>query len=66
MATHIRVDEVTPCGGAYSELWYMDDNWEVCDEQFATKCVIRECTSDGKLLLETWGRVKTDRVKPEP
>ena len=57
MATHIRVNGTTPSGGAYSEIYYFDDVGNCVDESIATKCVIRECTSDGTLLQETWGTV---------
>ena len=53
-----RVDEPTPNGGDYSEIIYeiiyMDDNFDVVDEDVATKCVIRECTADGSLVCETF------------
>ena len=50
-----RVDELTPNGGDYSEIIYMNDNWDVVDEDVATKCVIRECAADGSLICETFG-----------
>ena len=55
MASYERVNEKTPCGGAYSEIYYLDDNHNVVDETVATKCVIRECDENGNLLQETWG-----------
>lgn len=33
----------------------MNDNWDVVDEDVATKCVIRECAADGSLICETFG-----------
>ena len=50
-----RVDEPTPSGGDYAEIIYMDDNFDVVDEDAATKCVIRECMADGSLVCETFG-----------
>ena len=55
MATIERVDEKTPSGGDYSELVYLNDDMEPVDESVATKCVIRECMSDGALVNETFG-----------
>ena len=55
MATIERVDEKTPSGGDYSELVYLNDDMEPVDESVATKCVIRECMSDGTLVNETFG-----------
>lgn len=50
-----RIDEPTPNGGDYSEIIYMNDNWDVVDEDVATQCVIRECAADGSLIRETFG-----------
>lgn len=55
MATHKRVNEKTPNGGAYSEIFYFDDNGHLVDEKEATRCSIRECDSDGNLIRETHG-----------
>lgn len=55
MATVERIDEKTPSGGDYSELVYLNDDMEPVDESVATKCVIRECMSDGTLVNETFG-----------
>lgn len=53
--THKRIDEKTPFGGDYSEIYYMDDDGNIVDESVATKCVIRECKKDGTLLNEIFG-----------
>ena len=53
---HVRVDEPTPNGGDYSEIYYFNDNGDVVDQEDATRCVIRECKNNGELLNETWGR----------
>lgn len=55
MATSERVDEKTPSGGDYSELIFLNDDMEQVDESVATRCVIRECMSDGTLVNETFG-----------
>lgn len=55
MATHIRVDGVTPSGGAYSEIFFFDAAGEPTDESNAVRCVIRECAANGDLINETWG-----------
>lgn len=49
-----RIEEKTPNGGDYSEIFYMDDDGNVVDEEEATKAVIRECTKDDVLIYETW------------
>ena len=55
MATHKRTEEATPSGGAYSEIWYFNDKGENVDETVATRCIIRECDRDGRLLKEIHG-----------
>lgn len=60
MAKYERVNEETPNGGAYSEIYYLDDQHNVVDSSVATQCVIRECTADGDLICETWGEVDND------
>lgn len=57
MASYIRTDEKTPCGGAYSEIYFFDENNNIVDEKEAVRCVIRECAENGDLLKETWGTV---------
>lgn len=50
-----RIDEPTPNGGDYSELYWFDNEGNVVDaEEEATKGVIRECKADGTLINETW------------
>ena len=53
MATYERVNEKTPCGGDYSEIFYFDDNGNPVEAEEATKFVIRECDRDGNLIKET-------------
>ncbi len=50
-----RIDEKTPSGGDYSEIYYFDDFGQPVDEDKASKCVIRECKADGTLLNEIFG-----------
>lgn len=57
LATYKRNDEETPSGGAYSEIYYFDDDGNPADEEEATRCVIRECDKNGNLLNEVWGTV---------
>lgn len=61
MAKMRRIDEVTPNGGAYSEIHYFDNDGICVDESIATRCAIRECSEDGKLIAETWGTCNNDR-----
>ena len=57
MATHKKINGKTPNGGAYSEIYFFDDNGNSVDESKATRCVIRECAENGELLNEVWGIV---------
>ena len=38
-----RINEKTPSGGDYLEIWYLDDESNSVDEKIATRCIIREC-----------------------
>lgn len=49
-----RIDEPTPNGGDYSEIYYMDDDGNVVEKENAKKAVIRECKKSGELISETW------------
>jgi hypothetical protein len=55
-----RINEKTPNGGDYSEIYYMDNDGNVVDENVATKAVIRECKENGSLICETWMRMESD------
>lgn len=55
MASYKRIEEKTPSGGDYSEIYYMDKDGNPTDEDEAVTCVIRECKSDGTLLNEVFG-----------
>ena len=50
----------TPAGGDYSEIYYFDSNFNIVDEENASKCIIRECKSDGILVKETFGFCNKD------
>ena len=53
--TYERINEPTPNGGAYSEIYYYNNAGEFVDKSVATRCVIRECAADDSLIRETWG-----------
>lgn len=55
MASYQRVDEPTPNGGDYSEIYYLDKHGNQVDEEKAETCVIRECLADGTLINEIHG-----------
>ncbi|WP_417576466.1 hypothetical protein [Paratractidigestivibacter sp.] len=55
MSSYERVNEPTPAGGDYSEIYYLNDDNDVVDSSEAKKCVIRECKADGTLIMEHWG-----------
>ena len=57
MASYERRDGPTPCGGDYSEIYYLDKDWNSVDADDACRCMIHECRSDGTLLKETIGIV---------
>lgn len=57
MATFLKDNRKTPNGGAYSVIYFFDDEGNSVDEKEATRCVIRECDKDGNLLNEIWGTV---------
>jgi hypothetical protein len=54
--TYERIDERTPSGGDYSEIYYLDNNGNQIDSEKATNCIIRECLKDGTLLNEIHGK----------
>ena len=55
----MRKDGPTPHGGAYSEIFFFDnDNNFTEDKENAVKAVIRECAEDGTLIFETWMEVR--------
>ena len=58
MAKYERIDEETPNGGAYSEIFYLDDKHNVVDSGIAAQWVIRECKANGELICETWGEAR--------
>lgn len=54
MSSYERVNEPTPAGGDYSEIYYLINDNDVVDSPEAKKCVIRECKADGTLIMEHW------------
>lgn len=52
---HQIIEEKTPNGGDYSEIYYFDEENNIVDEKEASKCVIRECIANGEIINETWG-----------
>lgn len=58
MKTKERIDEKTPNGGDYSEIYYLDENKKSCNKESATRVYIRECTAEGALVQETYGTIK--------
>ena len=63
MASYYRTDEPTPAGGDYSEIYYLDDQHNVVDEEEATRCIICECKKDGTLVNETFGFCKNSNQR---
>ena len=56
MASYERIEEKTPNGGDYSEIYYQDEQGNPVDETKAKKFVLRECKADGTLVHEIFGR----------
>jgi hypothetical protein len=57
VASYQKVKGKTPNGGAYSEIYFFDEDGNIVDETKAVRCVIRECSEQGELITETWGTV---------
>ncbi len=57
MTSYERINERTPSGGAYSEIYYFDKDGKPADKSQAVRCVIRECAENGDLINEIWGVV---------
>lgn len=55
MASHKRINKTIQSNGAYSEIFYFDDDGNEADEKTATNCVVREYRANGELLCEIWG-----------
>ena len=53
-----RLNEPTPNGGDYSEIYYYDKDGNPVDAEQAERCVIRECKNDGSLVGETIGMIQ--------
>ena len=50
MATHERVNEKTPSGGDYSEIFYLNEKHDLVEPENATECIINEYLADGTLF----------------
>lgn len=51
-----RVNEKTPNGGDYSEMYYLDKDGNLAESmETATNFRILEKTNNGDIVLETWG-----------
>lgn len=55
MTDSLRDDRKTPNGGAYSEIYFFDEQGNATNKKNATRIVIRECAENGDLISETWG-----------
>ena len=55
MSKHERVNEKTPNGGDYSEIFYLNARHDVVDEEEATEFTINECRSDGTIINTVYG-----------
>ncbi len=51
--TYERIDEKTPNGGDYSEVFYLDEDGNPADKEIAVTAIVRECMKDGSLIMET-------------
>ena len=56
MATYKRINEKTPNGGDYSEIFNLNDKNDPADETVATHFIIRECKNNGELVSETFAK----------
>ena len=61
MITSERSDHVTPNGGDYSEIFYLDENGNSVDKEMATRAVIKEYKKDGTLIYETFGNIRLQK-----
>lgn len=56
--TYERIDERTPNGGDYSEVFYLDEDGNPADKEIAVTAIVRECMKDGSLIMETIASLK--------
>ena len=56
MATYKRINEKTPNGGDYSEIFYLNDKNDLADDTLATLFIIRESKNNGELVSETFAK----------
>ena len=50
----LQIDQPTPCGGAYSELYYLDDPTNQKSSMITV--IVKEFDASGKMLQETVGK----------
>jgi hypothetical protein len=55
--TSERMDQKTPNGGDYSEIFYYDDDGNSVDKKVATKAIVREYKYDGTFICETFADI---------
>jgi len=46
------IQEKTPLGGDYSEIYYFTDQMMPCEKEKATRAIVRECKTGGALINE--------------
>ena len=59
--TQERVDAVTPHGGAYSIIYYLDDDGILVTKDLATRCEIVEFDSRDNIIWRTYGVIRANR-----
>ena len=64
MTSYERINERTPSGGAYSEIYYFDKDGKPAGKSQAVRCVIRECAENGDLINEICGALSS-RIKED-
>ncbi|NSW84254.1 MAG: hypothetical protein HPY90_13460 [Syntrophothermus sp.] len=52
---HMPPGQLTPAGGAVAEVYYFDEEGNPVPKAIATRVIIRELDSDGRLIRETFG-----------
>lgn len=57
-----RVELHLSSGVDYIEYYYFDDNDNPMEASKATKCLIRECATDGTVMRELWGKPYKNQI----
>ncbi len=55
--TSVRIEGLTPAGGAYSIASFLDKNGQLCSTQVAVRCIIEEFDKNDKLIHTTYGNM---------